>query len=294
MGSLKSMTGFGRGSARAAGRTVTVETRSVNHRYLEVQIRAPREILAWEPLLQERIRGAFARGKIDVQVTLSGGGNAGGKGHGVDPGAAREWARRLKGLARLLPGGGEPTLAMLLSLPGVVRAEEVPLEEGALRTALLASTEASIARLRKAREREGGALERVLRGLARKIREGVARAEREAPQATRELRVRLAQRLEGLLGRSVEPARLAQEAALLAERSDVAEEIARLKAHLKRLDALLEGGRPAGRDLDFLAQELLREATTLGSKAAATALSHLSLDLRGLIDRVREQVQNVE
>ncbi len=289
------MTGFGRATCEAATATFAVELRSVNQRNLDLSVRLPRNLAGLEPELRKLLSQRFTRGKVELSVALA---------QGTAPRAEvevdRALAQRYLALSRELsrePGViDRVSVAELLSMPGVVRAVEVPVREeevsGALRAAVVRAADAAAAM----RAAEGAALERELRArlaaLLALVTELSARAG-DVQRAVRErLRVRAEQlRLEtGLL----DEARLYHEVALAAERLDVSEELVRLESHAQQLGAALASEEPVGRRLDFLAQELAREANTLGAKAGDAPLAQRVVDLKTEIDRIREQVQNVE
>jgi uncharacterized protein (TIGR00255 family) len=293
---IRSMTGFGRAAFEVGGQSFAVEIRSVNHRHADVQLRLPRALAFLEPELRAGLRGRFARGKLEVTVAQQGP-ERGPARVAIDAEAAlrylevgRELARR-HGLAEGLD------VARLLALPGVATLVEGELPPEALRSALLAALDAAADGVEAMRAAEGVALERDLRArLARAaglVGELAARADEGQKAARERLRARLEQlgRETGLL----DEGRLYHELALAADRFDVSEEVVRLRSHAEQVAACLSGsGEPVGRRLDFLLQEMGREANTAGSKAGDTALAHLVVELKAELERLREQVQNVE
>lgn len=280
---VRSMTGFGRGVAEHAGTRVAVDIRSVNHRFLDLKLRgslAP----ALEEAISQRVRAAVERGSLAVQVHVAhGAGTA--KVDTVAAGAAHvqlaEVARHLG-----LPG---PDLALVLAHPGVITArgdDELP------QATILAATDAALAQLQQMRDSEGAALARELTARLAELaslKDRIAALAREVPA---QLRARLLERIGKLEG--VDPQRIAQEVALLADRSDVTEELVRLASHLEQAGKLVAGQGAAGRRLDFLVQELGRELNTIGSKSALAEITALVVEGKAVLEKVREQVQNVE
>ncbi len=295
------MTGFGRGVAEHGRARATVDVRTVNHRFLDLKLRgalAP----ALEDAISSRVRGALERGAVTVSVHLARSGGAAPT--RIDQAAARAAHQQLGELARTL-GVAEPDLALVLAQPGVVVAavEDEPRDDSDT-PAVLAALDAALVQLAGMRDGEGQALAREL--LARLDELGALRItlQKLAADVPERVQRRLQQRLERLLsdetidkgdaaGR-LDPSRLAQEVALLAERADVTEELVRLASHLEQARALVTGSGASGRRLDFLVQEIGRELNTIGSKSAATEISSSIVEAKAVLEKVREQVQNVE
>jgi uncharacterized protein (TIGR00255 family) len=291
---LKSMTGFGTGRARAGEEEISVEVRAVNHKHLEVKVRLPRELSALEPLVLKAVRARCARGAVDVAVRRSAGTTSGAV-PTVDAAMARGWREALRTVARAVELPDVPTAVQIANQPGVVRMEEpvtdLTLAEGALDHALAEALDGLVAM----REREGRALEADL--AARLARAATLSGEVAAlaPRVVDAYRERLQDRVSELLkGAPVDEARLVQEVALFAERTDVAEEVTRLRAHLEAFRGFLAGAEPAGRRMDFLVQEMHREVNTTGSKSQSTEISTRIVEIKAELERIREQVQNVE
>lgn len=295
MSQLSGMTGFGRTEGGGGGWSWVVEARSVNGRSLEVRFRGPAGFDTLERLTREAAQARFQRGQVSVTVT----------------------ARRLEAeaplrinheLARTLLDAGEPwiregrvlrpTLDGLLSLRGVIEAEPAETDPEALaeiNALLVAAMTEALDALKAARLEEGGQLSGVLFQLLDEVEALVARAGRLAGDQTEAIRGRFQRRLSELAGEGSDVAERAfLEAAALAVKADVREELDRLGGHLASARSLLSDGGAAGRRLDFLTQEFMREANTLCSKAAIADLTRTGLDLKAAIDQFREQVQNVE
>jgi uncharacterized protein (TIGR00255 family) len=291
---LKSMTGFGTGRARAGEEELSVEVRAVNHKHLEVKVRLPRELAVLEPAVLKAVRSRCVRGAVDVAVRRTTG-TASGAVPTVDPAMARAWREALKGVARAVDLADVPTTAQISTLQGVIRMEEpvtdLAVAEGALERALAEALEALVAM----REREGRALEADLSGRVERVAAVTREVAALAPRTVEAYRARLQERVAELLkGAPVDEARLVQEVALFAERTDVAEEATRLQAHLEAFRGFLAGSEPAGRRMDFLVQEMHREVNTTGSKSQSTEISSRIVELKAELERIREQVQNVE
>jgi len=270
--------------------TLTWELRSVNQRYLDVHPRLPEEFRVLEPVLRERLKQRFARGKFDVSLRYQ-----------ADPGAAatdlllnRPLAEALVARAtelRELAGGGEIDLVRLLGWPGLLSELRVDFEAEQARA--IALLDRALEQMAEARAREGAAIGAMLESRLTAILEQVAKVRAHLPEVRAALERRMHERLEGL-GVDLDPGRLEQEVALQLTRLDVDEELDRLEAHVAEIRRILATDAPAGRRLDFLMQELNREANTLGSKSVAAETTGVSVELKVLIEQMREQIQNVE
>ncbi len=290
---IRSMTGFGAGHGSAGGEELDVEVRSVNHKYCEVKVRLPRELAALEADAARSVRERLARGGVDVTVRRAGG--AGGVAPYVDVALAEAYARAFAEVKARLGLAGAVSLADVVAAEGVIRIEERSLDLDAARESLRPALAAALDALVAMRAREGEALARDIEGRLASIEGLVARAAVLVPQSVEHHRARLAERVEELSrGIALDPARLAQEVALLADRTDVTEEVTRLRSHLAQARALLAGAEPAGRKLDFLVQEMNREVNTIGSKSQSAEIAALVIAAKAEIERLREQVQNVE
>jgi uncharacterized protein (TIGR00255 family) len=289
------MTGFGAASFEVEGQRFAVEIRSVNHRYLDVQVRLPRALGKFEGELRAELKGRFARGRFDVVVAPPAGAGSLQRVR-IDAAVVAEYVSAAAELQRSQPVAGGLDLAALLSLPGVASFVEAELSEEALRTALARAVDAAAGALDAMRGAEGKVLAQDLRARLDRVEELAAALEARAGDVRGAVRERLRRRLAELaqeLG-GLDEARAAQEIALAVERLDVTEELVRLRSHAAQFRALLEQPEPVGRRLDFLLQELGREANTVGAKSADASLSQLVIELKAELERCREQVQNVE
>lgn len=289
---MNSMTGFGRAEASGSGVTVVVEMKSVNNRFRDLQLRCPREYLAFEQRISQLLKPRFARGRIDVfvrRVALQG-----KVAVTVDEQMARSYHGTLLALGEQLGLQNDLSLSLLAGLPGVLTTVEqevdVTGEWHVVETAVVAAAR----HLGEMREREGDALHRVLTGLAGELSDARQKVSLEAGGINTRLRLKLMERLNRLVGDRADADRLAQEAAILADKADVTEELDRLGSHLAQFKLAMDRDEAIGRRLDFLAQEMNREINTIGSKAAEHAVSALVVDMKSTLERVREQVANVE
>lgn len=291
---IESMTGFARAAGTAGVHAWAWEIRSVNARGLDVRVRVPPGFEALAEAARKRLSGAFSRGTLHVNLSIN-----------SDSRPARPrineavLASLLEAVAKL-PASGTirpPSFDALLSVRGVVEiTDEAEDMLATLEAPVLAGLESVVLGLKEARNAEGRALEAVITGHLSSIARLTEEAERHPARGVEAIRARLATQVQALLDASpaLDPQRLHQEAALLAVKADIREEIDRLHAHVAALRALLEQGGPIGRKLDFLAQEFGRESSTLCAKAGDAGLSRIGLELRTVVDQMREQVQNVE
>jgi uncharacterized protein (TIGR00255 family) len=293
MSPLRSMTGFGGATSFEADVQVRVEARSVNHRYLQLKVKLPPDLSALEGDIEAAVRKVLERGAVTLSVSVEGGASAAVR---IDRELAQRYLTEVEALAQSLGLEGRPRLETILGLPGVVGTLADPgLRERESRLLRSAVSEA-LADLVAMREREGAALEEDLRANAAAVAREAARIEKRMPKVVREHHKKLRQRMQELLGGQTKlgPSELPRELALLADRMDVGEELARLASHLGQWTGLLDKGGAIGRQLDFLVQEMLREANTIGSKCNDAEVAHSVVEVKTRIERLREQVQNVE
>jgi len=289
------MTGFGASEGTLAGGLVRAEIRSVNHRYFLVSVKSPPEFLSFETQIRDRLREEFARGHLTVSIRwLEGAPTKVGPQLRLDVERAREAMARLRELQTAVGLSSEITLELVARQPEVFVAVEPgddPLEWGAFEPILARAA----AECRAMREREGEALVSELVGRLDALHAGRLTVEQRAPERLVRERDRLrAQVAELLGGRPIDDQRLSQELAFLADRLDITEELVRLGAHLDACGASLDGDRPVGKQLGFLAQELGREINTIGSKANDAVIQHTVVEMKGELERFREQLENLE
>lgn len=291
---LRSMTGFGSGTATAGNETLTVELRSVNHKFCEVKVRVPRELNALEGSLQKQVKDRLARGAVDVVVRRASR-TASGVVPTIDLSLAREYRRAWAELAKALELPDTVTVNDIATQLNVIRLEEpqVSLEDAG--KAAEAAMGLALEAIQKMREKEGVALSHDLSSRLDLVSRWVDEVKALAPKAIDTYRTRLSERIAELSkGMPVDPQRLAQEVAFFAERTDVAEEMTRLSSHLVQFNELLSSTEPSGRKMDFLVQEMHREVNTTGSKSQHADISSRVMQLKAELERIREQVQNVE
>ncbi|MBL8920848.1 MAG: YicC family protein [Myxococcaceae bacterium] len=291
---LRSMTGFGSGRGVVTDEEVVVEVKSVNHKFCEVKARLPRELSALEAALVRRVKERVARGSLELTVKRSGRG-ATALVPVVDAGLAKAYRAAFAELARVTGLPDTASVRELSALPNVMRLEEPQVDLSKVSQALDAAVDQALSALEAMRSTEGRAIEKDLLARLEAVEKSVLEVERLAPVSIDEYRARLSDRIAELSkGLSIDPQRLAQEVAFFAERCDVAEELTRLKSHFVQFRALCAAADPAGRKLDFLVQEMHREVNTTGSKSANAAIAGHVVQLKAELERVREQVQNVE
>ena len=286
---MVSMTGFGRAERRGRLGTVTVEMRSVNHRYLEVSCRIKEGWAGLEDAVRALVQEQVRRGKVTVTVTVHG---AGAISTTINTAAARQHLEALRRLQRDLKLEGAVTLDWLVALPGVVASMDEAV--GTWRPLVMQATRGARAALVRTRQREGQALGRAVGGIVRHLEQAAAALAARAPQVVDEYRVRLEARIQALTTHPLEPGRLEHEIALFAKECDITEERTRIAAHIAHTKRLLAGGASVGRTMDFVAQELQREVNTVGSKANDVAVSQLAIQMKGWVEQLREQAQNIE
>lgn len=291
---ISGMTGFGRAEGAANGWSWAVEARSVNGRNLEVRFRGPPGFDALERAAREQAQQRFSRGQVSVGVQAK----------RLEGGAAVRL--NLEQLERYLAAGepyltagkaGPPSFDGLLALKGVIETEDAvedPDARAELEVAMAASIGQAMDGLLQARREEGVALEGLLTGFLERIADLVERAEAIAGEQPAAIKERFAKRMVDLIGEGADEARITQEAAVMAVKADVREELDRLAGHVTAARQLLASDGGVGRRLDFLTQEFMREANTLCSKSASRDLTATGLDLKAVIDQFREQVQNIE
>jgi uncharacterized protein (TIGR00255 family) len=287
---IRSMTAFARSSSERAGANLTWELRSVNHRYLEVFVRLPEELRAMEPLVRERVNARIGRGKLECvlrcqwapqqMVTLE-----------LDRERLKAVLDACREIETRSAEAGSPGVMELLRWPGVVREPEP--DTGAVQEQALTVLDQALDELLVTREREGEQIRVLLSARLEGVEQQVTRARGRLPEVRQKVREKLTARVTELLDK-VDQDRLELELVLLAQKMDVDEELDRLDGHVAETRRVLELNAPVGRRLDFLMQEFHREANTLGSKSGDSATTAVSVELKVLIEQMREQVQNVE
>ncbi|MCE5235914.1 MAG: YicC/YloC family endoribonuclease [Clostridiaceae bacterium] len=292
---VSSMTGFGRASAVEDGREFTVELKSVNHRYLDLNFRMPRHIGFVEDTLRKAITDALSRGHVEVYVNYR---NLRSDARRVEIDAALlgEYLRAAREAAKEYELKDDIGLSRALGLQDVTDIVEAEEDRDAVNAVALTAVGKALEELKKMRALEGGRLADDLIARAKTLSEIGGKIALRAPTVVEEYRVKLTERIEALLNGTIEVdrARLATEVALFADKASIDEELVRLKSHLAQTELLLNSGEPAGRKLDFIVQELNREFNTIGSKANDAEIVRLVVSGKAEIEKIREQVQNIE
>ena len=285
----QSMTGFARGSVTTGALTVTVECRSVNNRYLDLQCRMPDNLRVLEGTLREQAGKHFSRGKLELLVRVSDSGSD--TPATLNPERLAALRTALSQVASAFPEAAVPDQLALLLSPGVLTEQEPDVE--ALNRATTSAAKACFEGLREQRLQEGEKLADMVRQRTDAMRVHLGDLREQLPALQAANRQRLLDRLQSL-EIDAEPMRLEEEIVYVLQRADVEEEMDRLDAHLDAIESALESTAPVGRRLDFLMQELNREANTLGSKSTALSTTNISVEFKVLIEQMREQVQNIE
>jgi uncharacterized protein (TIGR00255 family) len=296
---LKSMTGFAQARREESGRVIRITLRSVNHRFLDIHVKAPEGFEALENGIRQSVRTHLRRGHVDVILHYDPSGPAA---VAVNREIAAAYLSAAQSLRKEFGLTAELDLAGILRLPGVVSPPEslVAGEDDELAATVQSCLAEALTKLDEMRKSEGRILSEELSNRLRSIRELAARieplAERTRPAYSRRIEARLRELIAAV---PVDPARIAQEAAIAAERSDTSEEIARLRSHVQQFESLLASGGEIGKKLDFLLQEMQREANTLLSKTPGTEnegleITRLALEVKAEVEKLREQVQNLE
>ena len=287
---ILSMTGFAAEAAELPGLSLSVELRSVNHRYLDVTLKLPDELRHLEPALRDRLSGELKRGKVECRVAMNRT-SAGAATLAVDAARVEQLANAALQVQRTIPSAAPLSVNEILRWPGVMAEQSVAADELAAKVTAL--VDRAVTDLAASRRREGAKVQAVLAESCDGIEAQVVRVTPRIPAIHAAFNEKLALRLREA-GLDPNEDRLKQEFALFATRIDVAEELSRLTTHVAEVRRVLAAGGSAGKRLDFLAQELHREANTLGSKSVDAEISQVSLELKVLIEQMREQVQNVE
>jgi len=291
---MRSMTGFGSAKVSTAHAGFRIEASSVNKRGLEVIVYLPGDLARLEREIREEVAGLVARGKVTVAVQADAAPSRNGR--SLDLKKAALYAAQLRAAGKKLGVQGGPSWSDLLGLPGVVSAQSHPMTSGDERK-ILTGVRSALAKMVETREREGGHMVRSLRNHLYRMEAVRIRMEKAAGAMRKKQGERLRARLQELAGEAgveLEPERLFKEVASAADRGDVTEEIGRIRAHLTEATGLTGKRVPGGRNLEFLIQELMREANTVGSKSGELELTRLAIEFKSELEKLREQAANLE
>ncbi|MBI4354899.1 MAG: YicC family protein [Candidatus Omnitrophica bacterium] len=302
------MTGYGKGEAPSPLGRVTVEMRSLNHRYLDLSTHAPAALAGADEMLRDLIKRRLQRGRVTIAVTTQRSTQA-METASVDLPLARQYVRLLRALRQALHVPGEISLQQILTLPNLIAVQPKRASDAALRAAVKTGAARALEGLVRMRQSEGRALARELCTRLQRLSRGVDAITQRAPLVIEAYRQRLRARVASLTapasparlaspgeagGARVDQGRLETEIALFAQSADVTEELARLRSHIAQFSGLLDGTSEAGRTLDFLAQEMFREISTVAAKANDAQITKQTILVKSEIEKIREQVQNVE
>ena len=292
---MKSMTGYGKAMVAGDDFSVSVDLKTVNNRFLDIHLRVGAELGSLEPGIKKRITSRLTRGRVDVTISLE---RTAQMVYELNRPLIAGYVNALKQIQQDFQIAGELDINVLARIPGALQPARNGIDERIV-TALNTAVDQALDELEKMREQEGEALKSELRERVKKIETLVPVIEASAAGLAEAYRVRLQKRIGELLNRGgqvveIDPARLAQEVAYLADRSDVSEEMVRLRSHLTQFQEALDGPGEAGKMLDFLLQELNREANTTLSKSTDLAIKEAGLAIKAEVEKLREQVQNVE
>ena len=291
---IRSMTGYGGAKGNCAGLMLRIEVKSVNNRYFDCAARMPRNLLFAEEALRSKAQERVSRGKLDIFVTLESAASDDVVVR-VNEALAGEYRRAVEGVAASFGLESDLTALALCRLPDVMRLEQRDLDTEAVTDAITLLAERALDELDAMRLREGQKLAVDIAGRLDTIEALVAEVERRSPDTVAEYRARLYRKLcEVLESTTVDEQRILTEAALYADRVAVDEETVRLRSHIAQMRVFLETGSPIGRKMDFLIQEFNREANTIGSKCADSEITKAVIELKSEIEKIREQVQNIE
>lgn len=291
---LKSMTGYGRAEAESFGRVWTSEVKSVNNRFLDVKVKLPRSCSALEDRIRKKIGLYHQRGRVDFVLSVTGDFSDLVQ-VDVDLDLARTYRERLSSLAAELGIDDEIDLSMLVGLPDVLTREQQPEDAESVWPQIEESIENALGQCLDMRRREGEALAADLSQRLELFGATLDSIEQAVPTIVADRESVLKERLDKLLTTvDIDPARLAQEVAIMVDKSDVTEEMVRLRSHIDQFERLLKSTEPVGRKLDFLIQEFLREVNTIASKINDAETAHKTVTLKSELEKMREQVQNIE
>ena len=291
---VKSMTGFGRAQAILEGREITVEVRSVNHRYFEFSSRVPRSYAYLEERLKSYVQKRIGRGKVDALVTIvnldSGDTNV-----QINHTLAREYLDALRSMGTELGLPDDVTITSLARFSDIFVVRKTAEDADAVWALVQQVAEKAMDAFVQMRQDEGARMKEDVLARLRGIEALVSRVEEQSPRTLEAYRARLTARMEEVLADTgVDHARILQEAAIFADRIAVDEETVRLRSHIAQFRTILESPEAVGRKLDFLVQEMNREANTIGSKAQDIEIAHVVVDIKSEIEKIREQIQNIE
>ena len=291
---IYSMTGFGRGRFVNEDRSIAIEIKAVNHRFLDMTVKTPRTLSFVEDKIKAVVQDKIQRGKVDIFVTYTQYQKQGSKVN-VDEKLAKEYAEALKKISTVLNLSDDVSATKIASFPEVLSVYEDDMEEELVWSQVKEALFQALDNFTNMRAVEGENLKNNLLGMAQNIENRMETVKEQAPKVPLEYKAKLEQRIANILqSDAVDPTRLAQEVAFFADKCSIDEEITRMGSHIGQMRDILNGGGSVGRKLDFLVQEMNREANTMGSKANNIILTNTVLEMKSEIEKIREQIQNLE
>ena len=291
---IKSMTGYGRSVQTVNGREFTVEIRSVNNRYLDCTVKLPKALTFAEDAVKQAVKQAVSRGKVDVFITMRSEGGSEAK-VTLNPTMVEGYLAAMNEMAEKYGITNDVSVSVIARMPDVFTIEKPEVDEEQLKSDLLGVVSAALEGYNAMRTTEGAALDADLRSRGRTILTLVSQVEAGNGQTVIDYRTRLENKIrEVLANTSIDENRILTEAAIFADKVAVDEETVRLRSHLQQMNAMLDAGGAMGRKLDFLLQEMNREANTIGSKCSDVNLARIVVDIKAELEKIREQTQNIE
>ncbi len=291
---IKSMTGYGSAKGAAEGFEITVELKSVNNRYLDTSVKLPRNFIFAEDAIKKAVQAHISRGKVDVFVTVDAS-TVGDVTVKVNESLLKGYIDAITHIFEEYPVTNDLTAMSVARLPDVLCVEKADMDAEQIAAEITEIAERALKDFDEMREREGEKLRDDVLGRIDTIDRLVSIVEEKAPETVKEYRARLEQKMTEVLATSgIEESRILAEAAIFADHIAVDEETVRLRSHMSQLRTMITGNSPIGRKIDFLVQEFNREANTIGSKCQNSEIAHVVVDLKSEIEKIREQIQNIE
>ena len=291
---IKSMTGYGSAKGTVEGLEITVELKSVNNRYLDTSVRLPRSFLFAEEAIKSEVQSHISRGKVDVFISVDSSA-AGDMTVKVNEPLLRGYIEAIRHISEEYSLANDMTALSVSRFPDVLSVEKKDLDAEAISAGICAIAEEALRDFDAMRQREGAKLRDDVLSRLETIDRLVSAVETEAPKTLAEYRKRLEQKMQEVLGATgIDENRILAEAAIFADHIAVDEETVRLRSHMSQLTTMINGNSPTGRKIDFLIQEFNREANTIGSKCQNSQIAHVVVDLKSEIEKIREQIQNIE
>lgn len=286
------MTGFGQAEAVTPSGPYRIEIRGVNNRYLDIQFRTPRALANLEPKLKQALTEKLSRGSITCIVSGTQAEN--GQRRTYDPKAVEDYLRIFREIKKNHNLAGDVTLSDLLGFTDLIKVESDSCDEEQLWKHIEPVLADAITSFQKAREREGAFIAKELKKMLKSVTQATAAIEKRAPERIKAYREELKKKIAKIIQNAPDEQRIVQEVAIMADRMDISEECTRMRSHISSFLSFFDAGEPSGRKMNFLLQEMNREANTIGSKANDSQISHLSVELKELVEKIREQIQNIE